>query len=143
MCDLRTIKVNKNTVLNHQHMYINGDTMYISDVFAKMLLSNYDILEQKSYTTGYGVSYNYDINFCSIQFQKITERNIKGHRYSWYVTGVSGSKGFDEYYYSKKERLDLRIKYKIHKEIIKHFYKSKLSRLDKIKSIMNASRNRK
>lgn len=128
--------VNGKTRLVHKHMYINNGNMYISHSFALELLKDCN-LKYTWQTTPYTVSFNYGINSCKIQLNKVSEREINNFKYHWYVTGSSGSKGFDDYFYPKKQRLDKRILYKIHKKIISLYFESKVSRYDKIKKLLN------
>lgn len=129
-------KINKNTILKHKHMCIINGNMYISDAFARDILSNYD-LNNKWINTLYGVTFNYGFNFCHMCFTHIPEREIGKYKYSWRVTGKSGDFGFDDFYYNKKLRIDIRILYKLHKKLINIYLESKTARYDKIKKLLN------
>lgn len=125
-------KVNKDTYLCDVDIYINGDTMYISNRFADFLTEGE--LNNTYAWSKHGVDFNYGMGYCKLTLRK-TNRNIKGNHYSWYISGRSGDYDLDEE--RRSFRIDKRVRYKLHKKVLSLYSKSPIgSRRLKLKNII-------
>lgn len=126
-------RINKDTYLCDTDIYINNDTMYISNRFAEEIAING--LKDNYIWIDHLVRYNYDMCSCRVILKK-SDRDIKGNHYRWYVSGRSGDFDLDEE--RKSHRIDKRVRYKIHKKMLSLYTETKIGgRRFKIKHLMN------
>jgi hypothetical protein len=143
--DISQLKFKKDEKFLNNNIYISkSGTMYMTANFASYLYgSNLTNKIKNWYHLKHYITYS-DIFRCQLCVRKFSGLQEKGfEKFNFYLCGSSGSHGFGGLQDTKRETLGIRTVRRANKYIIGQYLISHLSRLDKIKKIVNKIKDQK